>query len=592
MDGVECRRMDKQCQNCKNLFTIEPEDFKFYEKIKVPPPTWCPECRFKRRLVFWNEHNLYKKKDAHTGKEIFSMFPSGSDVKVYEHDYWWSDAFDARQFGRDYDFKRSFFEQFRELLNDVPWYARSIQKVVNSDYSNNATSLKNCYLCFNGNNSEDCMYGIAFYDMKNCLDFYQCEKAELSYDIFSVGPGYKNFSCMECGNCRDSWFLLSCNDCSNCFGCVNLRHKQYHIFNKPYTKAEYFKKLEEFNLESYKSYMEIRKQIHDFWKQYPRKYMHSVHNKDASGDYVYSSKNARWCYQAVGVENSKWTQNVVEVDDSYDYTNWGLRSELIYETITCGEDLARLKFCVECWPACQDLEYCISCHSSTNLFGCVGLKKGQYMILNKQYTKGEYAALREKIIKQMEEVPYTDKQRRVYKYGEFFPIEFSPFAYTEAAVSDYYPLEKKEAIEQGFVWRDPNPKEFKAAIQAADLPDHIKDVNDSVTKEIIACASCKKAYRIIDRELEFLKRFGIPLPRLCPNCRYLERRRFRSPYKFLHRKCMCAGKAAEGDGYQNNGLPHKSHKGGAHCPNEFETSYPPEREEIIYCESCYQSEVS
>ncbi|KKT07962.1 MAG: hypothetical protein UV85_C0003G0087 [Candidatus Nomurabacteria bacterium GW2011_GWB1_43_19] len=28
----------KTCQNCKKDFMIEPEDFNFYEKIKVPPP--------------------------------------------------------------------------------------------------------------------------------------------------------------------------------------------------------------------------------------------------------------------------------------------------------------------------------------------------------------------------------------------------------------------------------------------------------------------------------------------------------------------------------------------------------------------------
>ena len=28
------------------------------------------------------------------------------------------------------------------------------------------------------------------------------------------------------------------------------------------------------------------------------------------------------------------------------------------------------------------------------------------------------------------------------------------------------------------------------------------------------------------------------------------------------------------------------------CKNEFETSYAPERPEIIYCESCYNSEVA
>jgi len=27
----------RTCQNCKTQFTIAPEDFQFYEKIKVPP---------------------------------------------------------------------------------------------------------------------------------------------------------------------------------------------------------------------------------------------------------------------------------------------------------------------------------------------------------------------------------------------------------------------------------------------------------------------------------------------------------------------------------------------------------------------------
>ncbi len=30
----------KTCQNCKQNFTIESEDFVFYEKIDVPPPTF------------------------------------------------------------------------------------------------------------------------------------------------------------------------------------------------------------------------------------------------------------------------------------------------------------------------------------------------------------------------------------------------------------------------------------------------------------------------------------------------------------------------------------------------------------------------
>ena len=32
----------KNCQNCHTNFVIVPDDFSFYEKIKVPTPTFCP----------------------------------------------------------------------------------------------------------------------------------------------------------------------------------------------------------------------------------------------------------------------------------------------------------------------------------------------------------------------------------------------------------------------------------------------------------------------------------------------------------------------------------------------------------------------
>lgn len=31
--------------------------------------------------------------------------------------------------------------------------------------------------------------------------------------------------------------------------------------------------------------------------------------------------------------------------------------------------------------------------------------------------------------------------------------------------------------------------------------------------------------------------------------------------------------------------------GNIPCPNEFQTSYAPDRPEIVYCEACYQAEV-
>ena len=52
----------KICQNCRGEFTLEPDDFSFYEKIKVPPPTFCFDCRLQRKLAFVNERTLFKRK--------------------------------------------------------------------------------------------------------------------------------------------------------------------------------------------------------------------------------------------------------------------------------------------------------------------------------------------------------------------------------------------------------------------------------------------------------------------------------------------------------------------------------------------------
>ena len=138
----------RQCKNCKKDFSIEPGDFSFYKKIKVPAPTWCPECRGVRRMVHRNERNLHKRTCDITGKNIISMYEKGSDYKVYCTDCWWSDKWDATEYGRDYDFSKTFFEQFFDLQKAVPRQALWQSNSETSPYSNFIRDAKNCYLSF------------------------------------------------------------------------------------------------------------------------------------------------------------------------------------------------------------------------------------------------------------------------------------------------------------------------------------------------------------------------------------------------------------------------------------------------------------
>src|ERR1041384_7244722 len=110
----------KTCQNCKTDFTIEPEDFDFYKKMAVPPPTWCPACRFHRRASFRNERKIFKEVSPLSGRNFISLYPPEAGYVVYPDDEWRSDAWDPKSYGRDIDFSRPFLDQIRELEHVVP----------------------------------------------------------------------------------------------------------------------------------------------------------------------------------------------------------------------------------------------------------------------------------------------------------------------------------------------------------------------------------------------------------------------------------------------------------------------------------------
>ncbi|MCX6723080.1 MAG: hypothetical protein NT094_03350 [Candidatus Staskawiczbacteria bacterium] len=110
----------RQCQNCKQDFIIEPDDFDFYEKMKVPAPTFCPECRLQRRLAWKNERSLYKVDCNLCGATVFAMHSKDAPFPIYCMDCWESDKWNAVSYGREYNFLKHFFAQLHDLYNKVP----------------------------------------------------------------------------------------------------------------------------------------------------------------------------------------------------------------------------------------------------------------------------------------------------------------------------------------------------------------------------------------------------------------------------------------------------------------------------------------
>jgi len=603
------KQENKICQNCKSTFVIEDEDFGFYKKIDVLPPTWCPECRLIRRLVWRNERSLYKIKCNLCGIDTFSMYSPGSDFKIFCLTCWSSDKWDPMEYSIEFDFKESVFECYKKLILSVPRPALQWRNMVNSPFTNFVADGKNVYMSFSVTNSSENVYYSKNID--GCAGVFD------SFDSFSCQNCYQNVVCeknynsiflLNSKSCIDSSFLFDCSNCQNCFLSNNLRNKKFYIRNRQYTEGEYFEMMKNVNLGSYWNFQKI---VEEFWNMILRnsvhKYGYLIDVKDCTGNDIFHAKNAKHTFSGFDFEDTKYVFRCHKDKDCMDITNIA-KSETTYESMGGGNDNSSfVRFTTNGMKNSRDITYTDFCGSSSNLFACIGLRNKQYCILNKQYTKEEYEVLLPKIKQHMMDMPYIDQQGRVYAYGEFFPLELSPFAYNETIAQEYFPLTKEQALSQGFRWKDPDTKDYIPTILSKDLPDSITDVPDSITNEIIQCknainfdasgrspdfekrtSGCTRCFKIIPDELAFYRRMNLPLPRLCPNCRHYERLTQRNPLKLWHRTCQCAGTKSENGIYQNTA----THQHGVgKCPNEFETSYSPERKEIVYCESCYQSEV-
>ena len=141
-----------ECKQCQSSFKIDSRDQKYYDRLEVPSPTLCPPCRMQRRYAFRNERQLYHRKCDLTGKEIISIYApeneGGRLLQIYDYDEWWSDKWDQMATGREFDFNRPFFEQFKELQSVAPRLPMTNMNSENSAYTNMAADNKNCYLLF------------------------------------------------------------------------------------------------------------------------------------------------------------------------------------------------------------------------------------------------------------------------------------------------------------------------------------------------------------------------------------------------------------------------------------------------------------
>lgn len=576
--------VNKTCKQCQKEFEVSGDDLAFYKKIspefggkkfEIPPPTLCPLCRWQRRIVWRNEYNLYKRKCDLSGRDIVARYHPSSPFPVYFVKEWMGDGWDATTYGREFDFNRPFFEQFGELINKVPRQSllNDIRNDQNSEYTNCAGYSKNCYMIFESDFNEDCYYSRGMTHNKDCSDCIRAHESQLCFESIDISKCYNCFFVQDLDSCSECYFCSNMIGCKYCFGCDGLTRKEYYLYNENVGKEKWdeFMKSVEFtrsNIQNYYNKLEkIRQKV-------PKRYAKILRCENSQGDHLNNCKNSRFCFDSIKLEDCAYCFEVPnDTKDAMDYATFGLSTNLIYECVSCGYSAYNILFSNETWNSVRNCYYCDSVQFSKNCFGCVGLRRGEHYILNKQYSSEEYEEIVARIIEHMKETG---------EWGEFFPVGISTFGYNETLANDYFPLDKSAVEALGAKWREDTrliqydgpfyePKE--------SIEEYIgsEQERQALLSGILKCQRTGKPYKIIPQELAFYMKHKLPVPILSFEARHKGRIAKRNPVNLWDRQCDC-----EEAGHDHEGR----------CPVKFETTYAPDRPEKVYCEKCYQKEVA
>ncbi len=546
---------------CEEEFEIIAKDIEFLTMLRVPPPTLCPTCRRQKRFSFVNRCYFYKRPNNAPGAggiPMISNVPPNSPFVVYDLEYYRSPNWDPGTYAVAYDENSLFFKQFMDLRLKVPQPGILRHPTnINYEYSLNGKNSKNVYCSSGIFDSEDVWYTTFATYVRQVMDSQKIYRSENVYEgIFSGHVSNCRFVYYS-NDCIDSQFLYDCRNCQDCFGCVNLRNKTYCWFNEQLTKEEYKKRLAKLKLDTISGLKEMKSLFWGFVRSHPVLASRSMQAIDSDGVVIVNCKDCTKCVSVEKSEHERYCDSTISHKDSMDLYASGA-SQLMYESAGSGGQCANVKFAVIS-KSCVDCEYVINCSNCQNCFGCIALENKKYCILNRQYEPEEY-------FKELDKIKL--KMLIEGEYGEFLPYRFSAFAYNGSDVDVAYSVSEDEVAKLDALWQEYIEIDTTGlkTISASELPNSINDVTDDILSFAIICEVTGKPFRVIKTELDFYRRYKLPLPTIHTYER--TKQKFAYMGNHLMRKDVCES-----------------------CAKGLETIYPKGEGWRLYCEECFRSEV-
>ena len=546
----------KICADCQQEFTIDSGDLILYEKIGLNVPEQCFECRLKQYSAFWQFGKFRKGVSDLSGESLITVLPQNSRYPIYKSHEWWGDGWDPMQHGREYDPTRPFFDQLKELQEKIPRPHQAGERSVNCDWCDDSWDSKNCYLSRSISKCENISYSYRVVETKDSFDIVYCFNLQNSYDCLLCHDSFNlNFS-ENSRDCIDSYFLFDCRNCQDCFMCWNLRNKKYCIRNQQYTKEDYENELKKIGLDSYRNIVTLKGEFENIPKnEAVHRENFNLRTTNSRGNYL---TNCDKCVNVFSWEDSQNCRNSLRGIDTKD---------CIDQLGTWHDEVSGANSCVyggyqitnSSWSNARYSEYLDICDEVEYCFGCVGLRKKKYCILNKQYGKEEYENLKNKIIADM---------KAGGEYGKFLPYSMGVCEYNLCNGIIYFPsTTKEEILEKGGYWSDEDLSSSDGML-SRELPDSINDTNENITKQALICPESNYRFNISMAEYEFHKRKNFALPRLHFDLRMLKKAKKITTLRGYPYKCV-------------------------YCKQKIDAYYPPEwGYQKIACEECYKQNIA
>ncbi|MFA5855518.1 MAG: hypothetical protein WC846_04575 [Candidatus Gracilibacteria bacterium] len=210
-----------ECIDCKNCYNLAYSQncINCYDGYFLKDCIGCKNCICCKNLT-QKEFYIFNEQ---VGKDEYNAFLRKNPLSL------WSNVEKLKK-------------EFHEFCLKLPSRALRMIQTENS-FGDQLVNCKNVSYSFDTADMHDGRYCYQMYNgSKDCMDVYQFGlNAELIYECNCVGYNCQRMSfCLKCNEqISDVFYSHDCYKSSNLFGCTGVRHQQYCILNKKYSKEEY-----------------------------------------------------------------------------------------------------------------------------------------------------------------------------------------------------------------------------------------------------------------------------------------------------------------------------------------------------------------